>query len=380
MLRQPALDRQIAGARDLGLRHVRIAVRWNEVEKSMGRYDWGVTDQRLRPIIAAGLSPLLTLIGPNDNYDAPNGGNAVAAASKDSVAGFARFAAAVVQRYNGPEFRYEIWNEPNLRTFWKPNPDGKLYAMLAASSCQAMRAVKPDAKIYVLGMNGTPIDKDVLGHYGTWSKAALQPDMISCASGFSLHPYGRRLPESYLSDLNRIDDMLDAGGQKKDVIISEWGTPVAKKWNLTADDQINHDTRILLTGAMAGEYTNLFTMMAPGANNDDSEQTFGLLDFNGNPKPSYAIVKNLLNRVGDLPFKSICSPCEGSVYGLRFEGPKREASYVLWTNDGTGSIPRPSDLGSKAQIVDLVTGRSQALPQGPLAASVRPVLVVGGPS
>jgi hypothetical protein len=381
LLRQPALDKQIAGARDLGLKHVRIAVRWSEVEKVRGVYNWTTTDKRLRPILAAGMAPLITLMGPNPLYDRTDGKTVAASSSEESVAGFAKFAAAVAERYHGDGFRYEIWNEPNLRTFWKPNPDGRLYADLATASCKAIKEVQPQAQVFVLGMNGTPVDRDYMGHYVTWSRAALVPEMVECAAGISVHPYGRKLPESYLADLPKIRALLEPvvpDGAKKQIMISEWGTPIAAKWQLDAAAQVNRDLRILLVGALAGQYTNLFTMMAPGSNMADSEQTFGLLDYSGTPKPSYAMVKTLLARVGDDELEPVCAPCDGNLYSLRFRSGQdgKTVAYIAWTSHDTVQMPAPKELGDKPQLINLDTNEARPLPAEPLKITSDPVLLI----
>lgn len=384
LLRQPDLQRQIDGARDLGLRQARIAIRWTEVEKDKGQFDWDVADQRMQAVKKAGLRPLITLMGPNPLYDQTDGKTVNAGSGPEANAAFARFAAGVAQRYHGPGYRYEIWNEPNLRTFWKPKPDGAAYAALATAACQAMRKAEPDAAIYVLGMNGTPIDRDYMGHYQTWSRGALQAEMLNCATGVSLHPYGRREPETYLTDLPKIREVIGRAGARdgaaQPIIISEWGTPISKKQRLDGDAQAARDVRILLTGALAGQFTNLFTMMAPGSNMNDVEQTFGVLDFSGAPKPSFGMIKTLLDRVGDDPVTPACKPCDGPVFSLRFAGKGGSAGqatgYVFWSNEDGQAADLPEDLGRHPVVVDLATNQERKLDGPRLELGDRPVLLV----
>lgn len=64
-----------------------------------------------------------------------------------SDAQFARFAAAVVDRYRDEVSTYQIWNEPNIDLFWR-HPDAHAYGQLLATTVSAIRKI--DAKLRIL--------------------------------------------------------------------------------------------------------------------------------------------------------------------------------------------------------------------------------------
>ena len=87
---------QIDSARVLGVKRVRLAVRWYEVERVRGSMNWQLTDSRIMAVERAGFTPIITLFGSNVAY--PPGAEASGWTS-EAIAGFARFSAATVARY-----------------------------------------------------------------------------------------------------------------------------------------------------------------------------------------------------------------------------------------------------------------------------------------
>jgi hypothetical protein len=124
-------------------------------------YDWTDPDNRVRLAAAAGLQPLITILG------APHWAE-TGLPKPDRIAGFRvgswrpnlaetkAFTEAVARRYSGsygglPRVRYwEIWNEPNLVGFLAPQSDGgkvtspTLYRNLLNVMAAAIHKVHPD--------------------------------------------------------------------------------------------------------------------------------------------------------------------------------------------------------------------------------------------
>ena len=65
---------------------------------------------------------------------------------------WAEFATEAATRFDGAVF--EIWNEPNLRDFWQPEPDPELWAELVVAAYDAIKAVNPAATVLACGCAG----------------------------------------------------------------------------------------------------------------------------------------------------------------------------------------------------------------------------------
>ena len=87
--------------------------------------------------------------------------------------GWPAFAAALTARYGptgsfwsnssdtfNPPFkpisRWQVWNEPNSSTFFRPSPTPQAYYQLLSTTVGAIRSVDPSARIVLGGLFGTP--------------------------------------------------------------------------------------------------------------------------------------------------------------------------------------------------------------------------------
>lgn len=69
-------------------------------------------------------------------------------APPDDYEDFARYAAAVAERYRGRIRYYQIWNEPNIYPEWGENPvDPEAYTDLLCRAYRAIKAVDPEAVV-----------------------------------------------------------------------------------------------------------------------------------------------------------------------------------------------------------------------------------------
>jgi hypothetical protein len=121
----PLLERKLETLDRVGAKLVRYTVDWRQVARRKPRravnpadpaYDWSRTDAVMRGLRAHRIGVLVTLYGTPSWANGGKGANGLPG-SKYSLAAFA---VAVAKRY--PWVRlWEIWNEPNLRRFLKPN-------------------------------------------------------------------------------------------------------------------------------------------------------------------------------------------------------------------------------------------------------------------
>jgi len=101
------------------------------------KYDRVVAEARER-----GLRPL-AIVGYPPSWAAPD--ENASAVDPDRYAAYAAEAA----RHFAPLGleHFELWNEPNLSSFWKPQPDPKAYAALVRAAYPAIKAAAPGATV-----------------------------------------------------------------------------------------------------------------------------------------------------------------------------------------------------------------------------------------
>lgn len=172
----------------------RLTFDWRYAEPARDKYDLAVYDQSYEALIARGVKPLLILMfapewtwkgdhactqfgqdcrfPPNPRYDSE----------------WRQMAALLAHRY--PKAAgIEIWNEPNLASFWGPAPDPRRYADLLRQAYGAIKKVNPSMRVIGGSLNNVqtsaggdvPLPAFLRSMYENGAKGAMD--------ALSVHPY-----------------------------------------------------------------------------------------------------------------------------------------------------------------------------------------------
>lgn len=280
---------------------VRMDLPWSTVESTQGAYSWTTTDawfddavtKRRRTIAMLGYTPSWARTAPgSDDKHAP---------TSSFYDEFAAFCAAAVTRY-GPGGtkgygryairHWEIWNEPNILSFWKPGPDPAAYAAMLAQAYTAIKAVDPGATVITAGLAPGSTD-------GTnYSPADFHDTVIQATTSFDaigIHPYctpettgGPKNLTSVYNHMNTIGamDLLSIArgvpGSKRRFWCTETG--IAIGGSITATDQAR----------MIRDYLDRFEGTNPANvecvlfyNMRETGDGYGLRDANGVPRGAH---------------------------------------------------------------------------------------------
>jgi hypothetical protein len=227
--RADALSRQRAA----GVRLLREPFRWDQVERSPGRYDF----KRLDAFVVAAARRRLRILPilvdpPSFRSSAPRRGAKRGSYPPRDPAALGRFGAVLVRRY-GPDGSFwqrspqlprvpirawQVWNEPNLPVYWASGPDPAGYARLLRRTATELRRADPHAEVVSAGLSqtrlGTPFATFVRGMYRAGAGRALD--------SFALHPYAR----SAAGVLQAVKDarrLLEQLGASPPIWITEFG-------------------------------------------------------------------------------------------------------------------------------------------------------------
>lgn len=156
---------------------IRTTFLWSNVQRTpLPFYSWDQYDALVARAAAADVSILPVLIGSPD-FAAPTGTAAPTTAL--GRLSFARFAKAAAERYgHAGEFweenpfvpyrpieAWEVWNEPNLASFWTDgDPDPQEYAALLQLIGTAVHQGDPKAKVVLAGMPEPRSDRPSPAH------------------------------------------------------------------------------------------------------------------------------------------------------------------------------------------------------------------------
>jgi len=221
-------------------------------------------------------------------------------AAPANEAHFASYAAGIAQRYGPggtfwqahPELPYlpvtamELWNEPNLRAYWRPEPDPAVYASLYLATRAAVHEVMPQVKVITGGLSPYTQPEAFLR-----AMFAARPELASNLDGVGMHPYAAgpaQVMDVIVSIRNTLRS-LGVGGVP--IAATELGWPRPNQ-SPNAAFAIPDETRAgdvtLVADALPASDCNvdrllMFTWTTSEANPVEQEDWFGLVHPDGAP-------------------------------------------------------------------------------------------------
>jgi hypothetical protein len=225
---------------------------------------------------------------------------------------FARFVSAAAQRYSPLGVQtWEIWNEPNVATFWYPRPDPEAYTALLVRASAAIRAVQPDATIISGGLapssdnaSGSQID------VRTFLTRIYNDGGGRAFNAVGLHPYSFPHLPTFPADFNTFlaapglyQVMVNHGDAAKRIWGTEIGAPTEGGGGSVPEAVQAQIVAQAYQQWTAWPFTGpliWFSYEDAGSDPFNRDDHFGLLDATGRHKPGYdvflAVVRALIAR------------------------------------------------------------------------------------
>ncbi len=354
---------EYAKMRAAGFAAVRTDLDWSGIESKKGVYDWTKYDRAVAAIRAAGLHPLLILDYGNPFYgDGPP-------RTDEARAAFAAFAGAAARRYADAGADFEIWNEPNHRGFWKPEPNAEDYVALAKATSAAIRVANPKARI--LGPAATePIFP--------FLKECFALGLLDVVDAVSIHPYRPQRPESLRADVLRLRSMIAGAHPPKPIGIefTEMGYPMTYPGQ-DEERRAAYIARAFFVSVAAG-VDRVYLYQWKEKNEKESggaQHGFGLYDESLKPLPSGTLLRKLMDALEGFAFeRRVSKPASDDLVLSFVKGTDRR--YVVWTAardpaDGAAVARLPGRLPIAQAAQATVAGRSVDLSDVPKVVTGR---------
>lgn len=207
------IDKQLGMMRDAGMTSLRHDVKFSQVARKKGEYDFSRYDELLAKLDEYGIEFLPILEG----YDWE-----IEKSRPDAVPLYKhpeewrKFVRACAQHYKGKLKMWEVWNEQD-GGFWKPNPNAAQYVPLLKIAYEELKAADPENVVMVGGLCG-------------WNTGYLKEMYASGAKGFfdaiAVHPYGwgpdrSGFQKSRMTEFKQL--MAEHGDADKPLWITECG-------------------------------------------------------------------------------------------------------------------------------------------------------------
>lgn len=295
---------------------MRIPFNWAQLEPEPGRYDFAALDAEVLAAARSGVR-ILPFVGATPAWISPDPNRPPLGSSRARRA-WAGFLRVLVGRYGPrgslwrgreeamPIRRWQIWNEPNFRLFWRPRPSPSGYARLLSLAAGAIRRADPGAEIVLAGV--APVSA------GLWPWVFLRrllrvPGVKKNFDFVAVHPYAVRVSDVAEQVESARFVMAEAGDRRTRLLVTEIGVA---SWGTFSSDFVRGDAG--QARFLASAFERLLAMRARwrlagvdwftwrDETTPDRRCSFcqgaGLLDADGKPKPAWWALKRTIRRAG----------------------------------------------------------------------------------
>lgn len=175
----------------LGVKWARCQTGWNRCERKRGEFTFGWLDEVVDSLLEIGIQPWFNLGYGNKLYtpEKPDDYSVGWAPvfSDEAQEAWLRFVRKISEHFADRVRHWEIWNEPNISGFWKPNkPNPADYARLVAATAPEIRKRVPNAVIIGGALAGIKL---------SYLEGCFESGLAEHVDKISYHPY-RPAPES----------------------------------------------------------------------------------------------------------------------------------------------------------------------------------------
>jgi len=286
---------------ELGAKWIRFDFAWSDMQPASAnatrwqKYDRVVDEANSRNISVLGM------IGYTPQWARdPNCNNDKCAPIK--VDDYANFVGKVVSRYKDKGVNHwEIWNEPNIDTFWQPRPSAQEYSKLLQAAYIKAKASNPNAYIITGGtapstsdgVNIAPIDFlngiyensaqsyfDAVGHHPYCFAGTFD-----CPSEYAIWSAWSQMQDTPSNLRNIMENNQDSD---KKIWATEFGAPTQGENSVSEEqqaDMLKNSFELLASTDWAGPLF-WYSYQDAGTNVNDREDWFGVIDSNGSKKPA----------------------------------------------------------------------------------------------
>ena len=375
-----------------GFKVVRMDFAWDATERRKGEYDWSAYDELTKELEKRGLRALYILDYSNELYepvverrDRVSGKPQRILPSPqhaESIAAFARWAAAAVRHFRGRRIIWEIWNEPN-GAFWKPKPDVRQYTALALAACRAIRQADQQSTIVAPASSRIPMD---------FLEAFFSSGILAELDAVSVHPYRARSrpPERAAADYRKLRLLIEryAPAPKKQmpILSGEWGYASHSR-GVSPKTQAAFLARQQLSNLLCGVPLSIwYDWKDDGTNPDESEHHFGTMTIDLKPKPAYLAARTLTHELAGYWIVRRLSTGNEKDFVLLLKNAAGRRKFAAWTTSEAHAVRLDGLLRPKEKVSAVTGGGKPFVPKAvektlvlELSASPQYVAIEDGP-
>lgn len=309
----PALDQ----LRDAGFHVARYNMPWQDVERTLGVYNWTTNNPSFTPgydsaesaFVSRGLRPIICLAFQNTQYS-----STTKLTTALALQGFENYCHAMALHYRNDNPIFEIWNEPNLASFG--GYTAAEYITLVQHAVTGIIAGWREGRDTPALKNPIIIGPAVANSWfpGNSFDQMLDLGLADMVDGLSFHPYSNRNddPAKRIPEFNLDTFKTNLAGRGKSfmpLVFTEWGFSTgALPFEVSEATHAKFVPRMILAGYYNGLAIDCVYSLEDARNQNDlttNDKHYGLFSTLGanyakvmTAKPAVSTVTTLYNALG----------------------------------------------------------------------------------
>jgi beta-xylosidase len=339
---RPQLDMIAQG----GFRFIRMDLIWEAIEKQKGVYDFAESgyDALSEGCVKRGIRPLYILDYSNRLYETDR-----SVRTEEGRAAYASFAEAAARHFAGKGFLFEIWNEPNISIFWKPEPNADDYMAMLKAAAPRIKAADPTCTLVAPACSGMDMK---------WLEECFKLGMLDEVDAVTVHPYRPQSPETVIPDYAALRALIAKHapkGKNVPILSGEWGYS-GVNWDgrrLSDEAQAQYLAREFLVDLSQDIPVSIwYDWSNDSPNPDDRESNFGTVTHDLKPKPAYMAAKTLATSLAGYKVEKRLDLAGRDDYALLLTK-GGEKAVAAWTTgaDHEARIPLPPGAGRLVKML-----------------------------
>ncbi|MBV4475174.1 glycosyl hydrolase family 5 [Pseudomonas botevensis] len=198
---------------------------------------------------------------------------------------FANAVSGLEQTYGSQLVAIEIWNEPDLDTYWPTGNFKTTFVPFMTAMCKTLQGKPPSTPLIGFGFARPPS----AGSASTVALNSILGTYPKCLNAISYHPYGMTATQ-----ISNAQTFIQQNFQLPGVI-SEWGISALTS-NGGPDGQASKIAAFIAdVKRLKIPLTSIYEWKNSDSGKDDREKNFGLLTSDGQPKPAQTAARTQLN-------------------------------------------------------------------------------------
>lgn len=198
---------------------------------------------------------------------------------------FATALTGLEKTYSSQLVAIEIWNEPDLETYWPTRNFATTFVPFMSAVCKSLQATAQTTPVVGFGFARAP----TAGSASTVALNGIVSEYPKCLDAISYHPYG--MTATQISNAQSfIQQNFHLPG-----VISEWGVSALSS-NGGIDGQASKVSAFIADVKKLNiALTSIYEWRNSASGSNEREKNFGLLTTDGQPKPAKMAAATQLN-------------------------------------------------------------------------------------